>query len=225
MKLLIAEGDPSFMDAVFRYLKKEGHICEQASDYLSAGKKIVNYEYDCVLVDLHLPRGGGMNLINRLKEQHSNSGIIVISGQDILADRVLALNEGADDFLLKPVHLSELHARVKAVVRRKIGLSGNAMDIGKLKIRLDERAVEADGVALNLTRKEFDILVFLARNKNRVVSKDSIAGLLWGDNMDDYLSYDFIYAHMKNLRKKLAGSGCEEYLQTVYGVGYKFEAS
>lgn len=222
MKLLIAEGDPSFMDAVFRYLKKEGHICEQAQDCPSAGKKIVNYEYDCVLIDFQLPRGGGMSLISRLKEQHSNSGIIVVSAQDILADRVGALNEGADDFLSKSVHLSELHARIKAVIRRKIGLSGRLMDFGKLKIRLDERAVEADGVVLNLTRKEFDILVFLARNKNRVMTKDSIAELLWGDNEDDYLSYDFIYAHMKNLRKKLAGKGCEGYLQTVYGIGYKF---
>lgn len=222
MKLLIAEGDISFMDAVFRYLKKEGHICEQAQDCPSAGKKIVNYEYDCVLVDFQLPRGGGMSLISRLKEQRSSSGIIVTSGQDTVADRVVALNEGADDFVSKSVHLSELQARIKAVVRRKIGLSGRTMDFGRLKIQLDERAVEADGKLLDLTRKEFDILVFLARNKNRVMTKDSIAELLWGDNMDDFPSYDFIYAHLKNLRKKLAGNGCGEYIKTIYGIGYKF---
>lgn len=225
MKLLIAEGEQLFTDAICRYLKKEGHICEQAADYPSASKKTVNYEYDCVLVDWHLPRGGGMKLISRLKEQRSNAGIVVLSGQDTVGDRVLALNEGADDFVPKSVHPTELQARIKAVVRRKIGLSGRVLDFGKLKIQLDERAVEADSKVLRLTKKEFDILVFLARNKNRVVTKDSIAELLWGDDLDDYLSYDFIYAHLKNLRKKLSGSGCGEYLETVYGIGYKFVAN
>lgn len=225
MKLLIAEGEQAFLDTVFRFLKKEGHICEPVSDYPLACKKIVNHEYDCILIDWNLPRGGGLKLIHRLKEQQSVAGIILIASKDTVTDRVLALNEGADDFLSRPFHLSELHARVRAVVRRKIGQVGNRMDFGKLKIRLDERAVEVEGTVLQLTKKEFDILVYLARNKNRVVSKDTIAELLWGDNIEEHLSYDFIYAHVKNLRRKLADNGCEEYLKTVYGIGYKFVVS
>jgi DNA-binding response OmpR family regulator len=224
MKILIADGDRQFFDAVARYLKREGHICEQARDVAEAGKKIVNHEYDCLLVALGLSRGGGIKLIGRLKEQQAQAGIIVIAAGDVSEDRVRALNEGADDVVLKSIALPELYARIRAVMRRRMGHPGKVMDFGKLKIRLEERMVEAGGTALQLTRKEFDILVFLARNKNRVVTKDSIAELLWSDNQEDQDSYDFLYAHMKNLRKKLAGSGCGEYLQTVYGVGYKFSA-
>ena len=225
MKLLIVEDEQNLLNAIMRYLKREGYLCEHAMDFPDAYKKIINHEYDCILLDLNLPKGDGMKLIRILKEQESLAGIIVISARDTANDRVLGLNEGADDFLSKPFNLSELNARIKAVVRRKNGQISNVMNFGGLLIRLDERLVEANGTTLQLTKKEFDILVYLARNKNRVVTKDSIAEHLWGDYMDDNLSYDFIYAHVKNLRKKLADSGCEECLKTVYGIGYKFIAN
>ena len=224
MKLLIVESEPVTQSAIAIFLKREGYLCEQASDFPEACKKVVNHDYECILLDLNLPGGDGMKLIRMLKAQGSDAGIIVISARDTTDDKVSGLNEGADDFMSKPLQLPELNARIKAVVRRKNGHANNLMDFGRLKVRLDERIVETNGTLLDLTRKEFDILVYLARNKNRVVTKDSIAGNLWGDYMDDKLSYDYIYAHLKNLRKKLAGNGCGEYLKTVYGVGYKFSA-
>lgn len=224
MKLLIVESEPVTQSAIAVFLKREGYLCEQASDFPEACKKVVNHDYECILLDLNLPGGDGMKLIRMLKTQGSDAGIIVISARDTTDDKVSGLNEGADDFMSKPLQLPELNARIKAVVRRKNGHANNLMDFGRLKVRLDERIVETNGTLLGLTRKEFDILVYLARNKNRVVTKDSIAGNLWGDYMDDKLSYDYIYAHLKNLRKKLAGNGCGEYLKTVYGVGYKFSA-
>ncbi|MCB9282750.1 MAG: response regulator transcription factor [Lewinellaceae bacterium] len=222
MKLLIIEDEPSLLQAISRHLKREGYLCEEATDFQEAYRKMVNHEYDCVLLDLNLPKGDGMKLIRILKEQGATAGIIAFTVRDTFEERVSALNEGADDCLSKPFNLAELGARIKAVLRRKNGITSNVMDFGNLLIRLDEHSVEANGARLQLTRKEYNILVYLARNKNRVMTKDSIAEHLWGDNIDDALSYDFLYAHVKNLRRKLAENDCEECLQTVYGVGYKF---
>ncbi len=224
MKLLIVESEQNTLNVLTLFFKREGYLCEQASDFQEACKKVVNHEYECILLDLNLPGGDGMKLIRILKAQGSNAAIIILSARDTTDDRVLGLNEGADDFMSKPVQLAELNARIKAIARRKNGLGNNLMDFGALRIKLDERSVEADGKLLQLTKKEFDILVYLARNKNRVVTKDSIGGNLWGDYIDDKLSYDYIYAHVKNLRKKLADEGCAGFLKTVYGVGYKFSA-
>jgi DNA-binding response OmpR family regulator len=222
MKLLIVEGEQVAQDSIMRYMKREGHLCECAAHFQEAYKKVVNYEYDCIILNPDLSGADGMKLIRILKEQRSEAGIIVVSARDSADQRVAGLNEGADDFLSRPFNLPELNARVKAVVRRKSGQSGVLMDFGALKIRLDERTVEAGGDLLPLTRKEFDILAFLARNKNRVVTKDAIAEHLWGDYMEDPQSYNFIHAHVKNLRKKLSAPGCADYLKTVYGIGYKF---
>ena len=222
MKVLIIENEQDTREIISRSLKREGFICEQASDFQEACKKIVNHEYECILLDLNLPGGDGMKLIRMLKAQGSGAGIIIVSARSATDDRVMGLNEGADDFLAKPFHMPELNARIKAVIRRKTGHTSNLMDFGKLKIHVDERAAEAGEATLQLTRKEFDILVYLARNKNRVVTKDSIAEHLWGDEVDDKATYDYIYAHLKNLRKKLASAGCGEYLKTEYGLGYKF---
>ena len=222
MKLLIIEEEPHLLQAISRYMKREGYLCEEATDFPEAYKKMVNHEYDCILLDLNLPKGDGIKLIRILKDQEATAGIIAITIRDTVEDRVSALNGGADDCLSKPFNLTELSARIKAVLRRKNGLTSNVMDFGNLLIRLDEHSVDANGTRLQLTRKEYNILVYLARNKNRVVTKDSIAEHLWGDNIEEALSYDFIYAHVKNLRRKLAENGCEECLKTVYGVGYKF---
>lgn len=222
MKFLIIEDEQDLLDLITRYLKKEGHVCEQASDYKEGFRKINNHDYDCSIIDLQLPGGDGMKLVEMMRKESAETGIVIISAKESVEDRIKGLDLGADDYLTKPFNLAELNARIKAVLRRKTKTPNKELDFGELVINLEERNAIANGVSLQLTKKEYEILVFLARNKNRVVTKDSIAEFLWGDYMDDAVSYDFIYAHVKNLRKKLAENNCGEYLKTVYGIGYKF---
>jgi DNA-binding response OmpR family regulator len=224
MKLLIIEDELDITNLMLKYFKREGYHSEVATSFKEGLKKLINYEYDCVIVDLNLPGGDGMELVYSIRREDNQTGIIIISARDTIDDRIIGLEGGADDYLTKPFHLSELNARIKAVFRRKTNQFSQEMDFGELKIKLDERNVYANNTLLKLTKKEFDILVYLARNKNRVVTKDSIAEYLWGDYMEDAASFDFIYAHVKNLRKKLSEAGCGEFLKTIYGIGYKFEA-
>lgn len=222
MKFLIIEDEQDLLDLITRYLKKEGHVCEQALDFKEGFKKINNHDYDCSIIDLQLPGGDGMKLVEMMRKESAETGIVIISAKESVEDRIKGLDLGADDYLTKPFNLAELNARIKAVLRRKTKTPNKELDFGELVINLEERNAIANGVSLQLTKKEYEILVFLARNKNRVVTKDSIAEFLWGDYMDDAVSYDFIYAHVKNLRKKLAENNCGEFLKTVYGIGYKF---
>ncbi|MFK8008871.1 MAG: response regulator transcription factor [Saprospiraceae bacterium] len=223
MKLLIIEDEQELLDLMLRYLKREGYVCESANTFSGGYKKINNYEYDCVVIDLNLPDGDGLKLVNILREDSTQTGIIIISARDTVDDRISGLDVGADDYLTKPFNLSELNARIKAVLRRKTNQFSKELKFGNLSINMDERKVVASEKVLQLTKKEYNILLYLARNKNRVVTKDSIAEHLWGDYMDDAVSFDFIYAHVKNLRKKLAENGCGDFLKTVYGIGYKFQ--
>ena len=222
MKVLIVEDEQALLDLMLRYMKREGYVCEYATTFKEGFKKINNYEYDCAVVDLNLPGGDGLKLVGMLRKETPDTAAIIISARNTTEDRISGLEIGADDYLTKPFNLSELNARIKAILRRKTNQSSNKLAFGNLLIDLDERLVIANEATLKLTKKEFDILVYLARNKNRVVTKDSIAEYLWGDYMDDAISYDFIYAHVKNLRKKLVQNDCGDYLKTVYGVGYKF---
>ena len=223
MKILIVEDNQNLLSQILRYFRREGYVCEQANTYQEGYKKLNNYDYDCVLINLGLPGQDGLRLVQMMREEDAQTGLILLSSNNLARERIQGLDEGADDFLLIPFDVGELHARVKAVMRRKTGNYSKVLAFGGLVVKLDERIVLADGALLNLTKKEFEILVFLARNKNRVVTKESIAEHLWGDYMEDAISFDFIYAHIKNLRKKLAAHGFSEYLKTVYGVGYKFE--
>ncbi len=225
MKILIVETEQQWMQKMTRFLKREGYICEQAIDFQEGFRKINNYEYGCAIISLGLPGNEGLRLVKMLREEDTRTGILAISGYDRVEERIEALEEGADDFLVKPFHLGEMNARIKAITRRKTGDYSRLLTFGGLVLKLDERVVLADGEPLKLTRKEFEILVYLARNKNRVVTKESIAEHLWGDYMDDAVSFDFIYAHVKNLRKKLVAHGYGDKLKTIYGVGYKFESS
>ncbi len=222
MKVLIIEDEQELLDLMLRYMKREGYVCEYATTFREGYKKINNHEYDCAVVDLNLPGGDGLKLIKILRKEIPNTATIIISARNTLDDRINGLDVGADDYVTKPFNLSELNARIKAILRRKTNQMSNELVFGNLLIDLDKRSVVANETMLKLTKKEFDILVYLARNKNRVVTKDSIAEYLWGDYMDDAISYDFIYAHVKNLRKKLVQNDCGDYLKTVYGVGYKF---
>lgn len=225
MKILIVEDEIELSESIVVYLKSEGHLCECALTFDTAMEKISLYVYDIVLVDLNLPDGSGIQIIKKLKENDFQGGIIITSARDTLDDRILGLNTGADDYLIKPFHLPELNARVKSLARRVIFKGRNSLVINDLEIRTEEHEVYIRGKLLDLTRKEFDLLLFLVTNKDKVLSKESIAEHLWGDYIDSADSFDFIYAHIKNLRRKLDCNGAGHYMKTVYGVGYKFVES
>ena len=222
MKILIVEDEPDLLNLVKRYFKREGYVCEEATTFREGYKKINNFEYDCAIIDLNLPGGDGLKLVEMLRQDNTQTAILIVSARETIDDRIKGLEIGADDYLTKPFNLSELNARIKAVLRRKTNQFSEELNFGDLVLNLSERKVTAKNTELKLTKKEYDILLYLARNKNRVVTKDSIAEHLWGDYMDDAISFDFIYAHVKNLRKKLAQNDCGDYLKTVYGIGYKF---
>lgn len=222
IKLLIIEEDSHFSQLLIKYFRKEGFICESVCQLTDVYRKIINYDYDCILLDLSASQEAALKWIRTLTKTQPEAAIIVLSTQDNLQARIAGLEEGADDYLLKPIHLSELNARIKAIIRRKTRQADHLMDFGLLKIKPESREVTVGDHSLQLTRKEYEILVYLARHKNRIVTKDAIAEHLWGDGVEEALSFDFIYTHVKNLRKKLQFNGCTGYLKTVYGIGYKF---
>jgi Response regulators consisting of a CheY-like receiver domain and a winged-helix DNA-binding domain len=222
MKVLIIEDEQELSESIQVYLKNEGYVCEYALNFDAAIEKISLYVYDIVIVDLNLPDGNGINLVKKLKATDFHGGIIITSARNSIDDRILGLNCGADDYLVKPFHLAELNARIKSLIRRVVFKGGNTLVFNEIQIKTDEHLVYINDNLLELTRKEFDLLMFLITNKGRVLSKESIAEHLWGDYIDSADSFGFVYAHIKNLRKKLLDNGVGDYLQTVYGVGYKF---
>jgi DNA-binding response OmpR family regulator len=224
MKLLLIEDESDLKDSIVEYLRTEGFSIETASNYLQGEDKISTYDYDCLIVDIGLPDGNGLGLIRQLKEKDSDAGVIIISAKNSLDDKLSGLDIGADDYLTKPFHLSELNARIKSIIRRRNFKGANIFEYNEIKISFDSRKVWVKDVELILTRKEYDLLLFFITNKGKVLDKEAIAEHLWGDNMSLVAdSFDFIYTHIKNLRKKLIDAKCKDYIQTVYGIGYKFE--
>ena len=222
MKLLIVEDEKILCDSILSYLKQESYICDSASGYASALEKIELFDYDCILLDINLQDGNGMDLLRELKSNNKTDGVLIISARNSLEDKVAGLQLGADDYLPKPFHLSELGARVSAIIRRKNSAGNNLIRLAELSIDTQARSVEVSGHPVELTRKEYQLLLYFAYNKGRVVSKNAIAEHLWGDEMGGAANYDFIYTHIKNLRRKLMEAGCGDYIQSVYGMGYKF---
>lgn len=223
MKILIIEDEVTLSQSIVEYLSTEGHSCEAVYNYQDAIEKIELYEYDCAIVDINLPDGSGLDIIKRIKGKMDSLGIIIISGRNSLENRIEGLEIGADHYLTKPFHLAELNAHLKSINRR-INYSGqNELIVNEIKVLPDEHKAYVHDIEVTLTRKEFDLLLFFISNKNRVITKISLAEYLWGDYMDAADSFDFIYTHIKNLRKKLIKQGCEDYIKTVYGVGYKFD--
>jgi len=222
MKLLIIEDQKDLSLSIKDFFSKEGFVCETAYTYDNAQEKINLYHYDCVIVDITLPDGNGLNIIKELKNIGEQTGIIIISARTALDDKIIGLEIGADDYLTKPFHLPELNARVKSIIRRK-NFSGKKEIIYRdIKILPDSAEVFVNEQPVILTRKEFELLLFFISNKDRVLSKESLAEHLWGDEMDMSDSFDFIYTHIKNLRKKLLEKTKNDYIRTVYGMGYKF---
>jgi DNA-binding response OmpR family regulator len=223
MKILIVEDEKELLNNMVRYLQSENFLCEKAEDYKTALDKIDGYDYDCVLLDVNLPDGNGLSLLEDLKKNGKTDGVIIISARDSLTDRIRGLNLGADDYLIKPFHLSELNARVSAVIRRRRFNGQNIIVINDITLDLLAKVIYIRDRPVELTRKEYDLLLFLVTNKNRVISKNAIAEHLSGSQIDYVDSFDFIYTHIKNLKRKLAQAGGGDYIKSLYGSGYKFE--
>ncbi|RFS26932.1 DNA-binding response regulator [Chitinophaga silvatica] len=223
MKILIIEDEQALAQDIVAYLSEQNYICEIAGTYQEAAEKIGIYTYDCILLDLMLPGGNGMDLLSLLKQENIETGIIIISAKNATEDIVQGLRIGADDYLAKPFHHSELSARIHSVIRRKQFNNSNVIQQNEIKIDLLGKTVTVNNQEITLTPKEFNLLLFFIGNKNKVLSKGAIAEHLSGDLADMFDNYDFIYAHVKNLKKKLQEAGSNNYLKTVYGTGYKWE--
>lgn len=222
MKILIIEDEKALLDSILSYFTGEGNICEQASTYQTAAEKIALYNYDCILLDLGLPGGDGMKLLAKLKKMKKKDGVVIISARHSLDSKLEGLDLGADDYLVKPFHLSELKARVSAIVRRKNFDGDNVIAFNEISIDVLAVKTTVNGKEISLTKKEFDLLIYFLSNKGKVVTKNAIAEHLWGDEIDISDDFDFIYTHIKNLRKKLLEMGAQDYLRSLYGIGYKF---
>ena len=221
MKLLIIEDEPEMMENMVQTLEREHYIVETASDYQSALHKIGVYDYDCILLDITLPDGNGLLLLKEMKLNGKDEGVIIVSAKDSLDDKLEGLNLGADDYLSKPFHMAELHARVKAVLRRRHFEGNQQLSLGNLSISPEKRQVWIDQTEIVLNRKEYDILMYLVTNQTRLVTKSALAEHVWGDHIDQSDSFDFIYSQIKNLRKKLEHATVS--IEAIYGVGYKLE--
>lgn len=222
MKILLIEDEPALRRSIKEYLYQEGYVIESSSDFFCASEKVELFSYDCILLDIGLPDGSGLDIVGLLKKNKSNAGIIIISAKNSLDDKLHGLDLGADDYITKPFHLSELNARIKALFRRKAFAGHNEILLNEIKILADERRVFIKDDEVFLTLKEYDLLLFFMANTNRVLTKSAIVEHLWGDDADSGDNYDFIYTHIKNLRKKLIEKGCPDYISTVYGIGYNF---
>jgi DNA-binding response OmpR family regulator len=222
MKILVIEDEKELSKSICQYLSGEQFFTETAFDFHSALEKISLYEYACIILDITLPDGSGLNILKELKRHNKADGVIIISAKNSLDDKIQGLNAGADDYLTKPFHLSELSARVAAIIRRKSFDGNNTIVFDELHVNLDEKEATIKNTVLDLTKKEYELLLYFISNKNKVISKSAIAEHLWGDNMDLADNYDFIYTHIKNLRKKLVQTGAPDYIRSIYGMGYKF---
>lgn len=221
MKILIIEDEPDLRSAIRKSLEKESFRVEVAGNYALALEKIAIYEYDCILLDIMLPGGNGLDLLKELQKSDKGENVIIISAKNALDDKITGLELGADDYLTKPFHLAELNARIKAVLRRKKLDGQNKLESGNTILDLDERQLLVSGEVIPLNRKEFDVLNYFLLNKNRLVTRVALAEHVWGDHIDQADNFDFIYYQIKNLRKKLEISRANLEIETIYGIGYK----
>ncbi|MCU7551742.1 response regulator transcription factor [Chitinophagaceae bacterium LB-8] len=225
MKVLIIEDEQALQQSIQTYLEHQGFICEAVGDFLTGIDKIHQYQYDCVVVDIGLPYGSGLDIVKELKNVESKTGIIIISAKNALEDKLKGLELGSDDYLTKPFHLSELNARIHAIIRRRNFGGNKTIMFNEISLEPEALQVAVNGKAVELTDKEYQLLEYFIANKRRVLTKAAIAAHIWGDEYEQVSSYDFIYTHIKNLRKKLIDAGSGDYIKTVYGTGYRFTDS
>lgn len=222
MKILIIEDEEQLVKSIAQALRQEEYVCEVAHTVSEANERIRLYDYDCILLDLNLPDGNGLRILENLKRIHKSDGVIILTAKNSPEEKVKGLNLGADDYLSKPFFMPELIARISAIIRRKHFDGSNKLDFHEIAVDLTGKSVSVNNTEVELTRMEYSLLVFLLANKNRVVSKTAIAEHLCGDDAELLDKFDFIYSHMKNLKKKLAEAGSGDYIRTIYGLGYKF---
>lgn len=223
VKVLIIEDERRLSDSIKTYLERQHYLCEQAFDFADAMMKVGVYGYDCILLDLMLPGGNGLEILGSIRRKQNGVGVIIISAKDSLDDRLRGLEIGADDYLPKPFALPELAMRVYALIRRKEFSASNVIHSGNIEVNLLEKTVSVGKTQLELTRSEYELLLFFISNRDRIVSKAAIAEHLTGEMADMLNSYDFIYSHIKNLKSKLAKEGVRDAIKTVYGTGYKWK--
>jgi DNA-binding response OmpR family regulator len=222
MKILIIEDETALQQSIQTYLEQQGFVCEAVNDFPAGLDKIYQYQYDCVVVDINLPYGSGLDLVKELKEIESRSGIIIISARNALEDKLKGLELGSDDYLTKPFHLSELNARIQAIIRRRNFGGNKAIVFNEIRLEPEARRVMVDTKEVDLTEKEYRLLEYFIANQRRVLTKGAIATHVWGDEYEQVSNYDFIYTHIKNLRRKLMDAGSNDYIKTVHGTGYRF---
>lgn len=222
MKILVIEDEVELCNSIVTYLKGEQYICEAANNFVTALNKIDLFEYDCILLDITLPDGDGLKILNELKANNKTDGVIIISARNSINDRILGLNLGADDYLPKPFHLSELSARIAAIIRRRRFTGHNKLVFHEISIDTSSREVVVQGSMVELTKKEYQLILYFVVNKGKVISKNALTRHLWGDDVNAEDNADIIYTHIKNLRRKLQEAGARDYLKAIYGMGYKF---
>lgn len=223
MKILIVEDEQDMLQNIQESLEKESYIVETATNFTDASEKIGVYNYDCILLDIGLPDGNGLDLLKEIKKKELQDSVIIVSAKNSLDDKLKGLDFGADDYLSKPFHMAELNARIKAVLRRNQFGGKTNIELGNFSINPETREVTIDNINIELNRKEFDVLLYFVSNKKRLVRKTALAEHVWGDHIDQTDSFDFIYSQIKNLRKKLEANKADITIKSVYGMGYKLE--
>lgn len=221
MKILLIEDEAEMLENMQQTLEKENFVVEIARNFEQGVSKLGVYRYDCILLDIGLPDGNGLDLLQEIKKNGYRDGVIIISAKNSLDDKIKGLDLGADDYLPKPFHMAELNARVKAILRRKKFDGAQTLSLCNVEIDMDGHSVLVEGKELELNRKEFDVLLYLCTNEDRLVSKSALAEHVWGDHIDQADNFEFIYSQIKNLRKKLKDAGASLEIKAVYGIGYK----
>lgn len=222
MKVLIIEDELDLQHSIQQYLEYQGFVCEAVNDFTKGMEKVAEYDYDCVVVDINLPSGSGLDIVKAIKDMGSKTGIIIISARNALEDKLAGLELGSDDYLTKPFHLSELNARIHAIIRRRNFQGNKIISFNQIKLDPEAQRVTVEGKGVELTEKEYQLLEYFIANRGRVLTKAAIASHVWGDEYEQVSNYDFIYTHIKNLRKKIMEAGADDYVKTVHGVGYRF---
>jgi DNA-binding response OmpR family regulator len=224
MKILIVEDEKNLLETMTTFLQQEGFVCEMADSYFVAEDKLAAFDYDIIILDITLPDGNGLDLLEKIKTSGNEAGVLIVSARNSLDDKLKGLDLGADDYITKPFHLSELNSRVRAVLRRRKFNGMNELVFREFRLLTEQREIFLGDKKLQLTPKEYELLLYFVVNKNRVLTRQSIAEHLWGDYMDMADRFDFVYTHLNNLRKKIKKAGGQDYIKTVYGIGYKMES-
>lgn len=222
MKILIVEDEIELIESMTTYLQNEDFICEKATNFFDAEDKLISFNYDVVILDITLPDGSGIDLLKMIKEKDSKVGVLIVSAKDSLDDKLKGLDLGADDYITKPFHLAELNSRINSLLRRQKFDGNDMITFNEIEIDPTSKEVTINNRLIELTKKEYNLLLYFIANKNKVVTKESIAEHLWGDEIEMADSFDFIYTHLGNLRKKIKKYGANDYVKTMYGLGYKF---